>query len=155
MPECERIRDLLPGLADGDLDAEDAALVSGHVAVCPACARESEAMRSISLALRQEPCPDIALPTGAQAAAWILDRERGARPWWASFRFVWAPVAAVGAIAGLVFYTSGGFPGRTAEAPQQTRPAAVEPLPALVISDDEETGRQVLLAPAPAAQARR
>ena len=61
-------------LPDGELSAADAAFVEAHLAGCDACRREAQAFLGLGELLRQETAPDADLPTGAQAAAWILDR---------------------------------------------------------------------------------
>jgi predicted anti-sigma-YlaC factor YlaD len=72
--ECRRVIRLLPMLPDGGLSAADAAFVEAHLAGCDACRREAQAFLGLGELLRQETAPDADLPTGAQAAAWILDR---------------------------------------------------------------------------------
>jgi len=50
--DCRRIRDLLPGFALGDLDAEPAQAVREHLEGCPGCRAESLSLGSASEALR-------------------------------------------------------------------------------------------------------
>jgi len=78
-PECRRIIRLLPGLPDGELSPADAALVQAHLVACDACRREAEAFLGLGELLRAEAAPEADLPTGAAAAAWILDREQTKR----------------------------------------------------------------------------
>ena len=44
---CDEIRERLDGWVAGELDAGEAALVAGHVAVCAACRREEAAWRDL------------------------------------------------------------------------------------------------------------
>jgi anti-sigma factor RsiW len=140
--------ELLPRLPDDDLSAQERALVQAHLEGCETCRAQAEAQQRISLILREEPAPDTGLPTGAQAAAWIMQRERQARPWWLHLRLAWASLGAAVVIAAAVFFVAPGSVFRPSAAREVTAPViqAPQPLPALVISDDEDTGRQVLLA---------
>jgi predicted anti-sigma-YlaC factor YlaD len=155
-PECHRIAHLLPALPDGDLDPAEAAEVQAHLEACPECRADAEAMLRVSELLRQDPVANIVLPDGADAAAWILEQDAARpHPWWRWPGIRWAPGLAV-ATAALAAVLLGGplrFHHREGPKPgdHTTAPAAPanEPLPALVVVDDEETGRQVLLAPSP------
>src|SRR5688572_18349783 len=104
--DCKRIAELLPALSDGDLSPEEAAFVETHLETCTACRTEEEAQRRISQVLREEPLADVSLPTGAQAAAWIAQRERDARPWWLHLRLAWASLAAAAVVTAAVFFVA-------------------------------------------------
>jgi hypothetical protein len=73
--ECRKVLPLLPALPDGDLKPSDAARVQAHLAVCSACREEAQAFLGLGERLRQAPVPEAALPTGAQAVAWILEAD--------------------------------------------------------------------------------
>lgn len=149
--ECRRVAPLLPGLPDSDFPAEDRARVEAHLETCPLCREEAEAFQGLARLVKQEPVSELSLPTGAQAAAWIRERERSSRPWWAQPRLWLGGAVATGLAAALVFGPVAPFRSRPAPpAPEAAAPAlAEESLPALVVVDDEKTGRQVLLAPEP------
>jgi Putative zinc-finger/FecR protein len=66
-------------LPDGELSPTDAALVQAHLAACDACRCEADAFLGLGEVLRAEAAPETDLPTGAEAVAWILDREQSER----------------------------------------------------------------------------
>jgi hypothetical protein len=74
-PECRQVRELLPALPDGDLPPADAARVQAHLSACDSCRREAAEFLGLGELLRAEAAPEADLPAGAQAVAWILDRE--------------------------------------------------------------------------------
>ncbi len=123
-----------------------------HLEGCPACRAEAESYRKLPSLLGGDPAPEVSLPSGSEAAAWILrqDRERSRR-WWQRLpggRVApgVAGLALVAATVAVVGVSPKGFRSSAARSPVTT-PAT--PLPALVVVDDEETGRQVMLAPSP------
>jgi hypothetical protein len=74
MTECTNgeLRDLLPELVNGRLDAEMRQRVEGHVASCEVCANELALLRSVRPALMRAPAIDaerIAAAVRAQTAA--------------------------------------------------------------------------------------
>lgn len=75
-PECRPIAPLLPALPDDELSPAEAARVRAHLAVCPRCREEAQAFRRLGALLREQSVPEVELPAGAQAVAWI---ERAAR----------------------------------------------------------------------------
>ena len=79
MSECTNgeMRDLLPELVNGRLDAEQQLAVEAHVAECAECAAEVTLLRSLRPALMSAPVVDthrIAAAVRAQTAA---PRQRG------------------------------------------------------------------------------
>lgn len=87
MSECTNgeMRDLLPELVNGRLDAAQQLAVEGHVAACAECAAELTLLRSLRPVLMREPVVDtqrIAAEVRAQtsAAAERKPSQRGA-PW--------------------------------------------------------------------------
>jgi anti-sigma factor RsiW len=61
MMSCESIRDQLPGLLYGDLEAADAASVKGHLQACPVCRREYAALKEVHRLLDGAPVPVVAV----------------------------------------------------------------------------------------------
>ena len=146
---------LLPALPDGALNAADAAALEAHLAVCPSCRAEAGATFRLAEAVRADPLPGVSLPGGSQAVSWILQQDavRTAHRSW--HRLAWAPGLAVATVAVTALLVVGAPRGPRAVQPDPTssvalmQPSAQEPLPALVVVDDERTGRQVMLIPAP------
>jgi len=138
----------LPALHDGELDAAAAAEVQAHLDGCEACRQEARALLRMRELLRHEPLPHVALPSGAQMATRILEQEAARAPepehW---LRSAWRPglaLAAVALVAALIRTPTTEVPAP----PPSQAPAVEASLPALVVMDDEQTGRQVLMAPA-------
>lgn len=138
---CGEVRGLLPAFLDGELSPARRAAVREHMDLCAACAEEMRRSAMLGEALRRDPCPDVVLPGGESAAAWVLEQEqaraRRKRRW---SRLIWAPGAAVAglAAAALLF----------APPPQPVPPTPVVTAAAsMVVIDDERTGRQVLVIP--------
>src|SRR5438445_8558655 len=75
--DCQQLAHLLTALPDHDLSPSEAARVQAHLAVCPSCREEARAFFRLGELLRQAPVPEAHLPTGAQAAAWIWEADRG------------------------------------------------------------------------------
>lgn len=90
MSECERFRDLLSPLVDGEAGAE----VARHVEGCPACAAEVEDYRRLDGALRR--AIDRPIPRGA------IPRRRSWVPW--------AAAAALALVAAGVMIRGAGQP---------------------------------------------
>jgi len=151
--ECRRLAPWIPDLGSGDLEPEQAAAVRTHLEGCAHCRGEAEAMLRVRSLLQAERCPEVRLPSGAALAGRILEREaaRSREPWvrwswpWVRSGPGWATVA-VASFAVALLVRPGLEPQISAPGPA---PVA-EPLPALVVIDDERTGRRVLLAPADA-----
>jgi anti-sigma factor RsiW len=159
--ECEWVEQRLPE-RDGALSPGQSARVEAHLAACARCRREAEALRALGPLLREPPCPDDAVPSGAQLAAWVLEQDRARAPQgpaaWAA-RFGVRPWAVAPAALGLAALLCAAVllprpqPGGTV---RPVAPAMAESAPpTLVVMDDEATGRQVLLAPAPAGRVAR
>lgn len=151
---CSKVQRLLPGLADGDMEPVLFRRVQEHLEGCPACREEAESYRKLQGLIGGDPVPEAPLPNGREAAAWILrqDVERR-RPGWLRFagpRVVYgaAGLALATVVAGVLGVAPGG---KRSPAARSGVPAPEAPLPALVVVDDEETGRQVMLAPSLAA----
>ncbi len=53
--DCRRVRELLEDEIDGALAADDARVLDEHIAACPGCAREREALAEIDAALSDAP----------------------------------------------------------------------------------------------------
>ncbi len=79
--KCDDVQLLLADYEDGTLTAAEADHVRRHLQTCPACAREAEAQRRLSAALRAGPAPQPGPRLGAMFHTW-LESEREA----ASFR---------------------------------------------------------------------
>lgn len=58
-PTCDRVLDLLEPFVDGEVSAEEQALVQAHVERCPTCARELSIARRIQTELRALPQPEL------------------------------------------------------------------------------------------------
>jgi hypothetical protein len=86
MSDCTNgeLRDLLPELVNGQLDAEMQRTVEAHVASCEECAKELALLRSLRPALMRGPVVDAARIAAAVRAQVPASRERQvsrARPW--------------------------------------------------------------------------
>jgi anti-sigma factor RsiW len=143
---CSRAGALLSARPDGLLEPAADAALARHLEACEACAREAAAQAGMARAFRKDPLPAEALPCGAAAAIWVLEQEaaraRARRLVWTRRTLVTLPLTAVLAVL-LVFGPRAGAP------PEQNAtgaPPKTAPLPALVIVDDEDTGRSVVLA---------
>ena len=59
MTDCEKCREMISCLLDGELDEKERSFVRGHIAGCPECRRVYEAFLAVSAQLREEePLPD-------------------------------------------------------------------------------------------------
>lgn len=97
MTDCPNatVRDRLPDLLHGALDAPSRAVVEAHVAGCPDCASELSLLREAQAALSRAPQVDVAAIVAA------LPRPAGARRPAARPRLVRFPVPAGRGSAGL------------------------------------------------------
>jgi anti-sigma factor RsiW len=146
--ECGRIAALLPALPDGDLDAEAAARVKAHLEGCRTCAVEARAYLGMGGLLRVEPCPRALLPSGSEVVTRILEKEAGRAGAQRRWPAVLAPAAVAASAAAILVFTQPPPPrDRRVPAPSHVAAPGADPLPALVVVDDEETGRMVQLAP--------
>lgn len=148
--DCGRVKPLLPGLPDGELTPDVRRAVEAHLEGCESCRSEAGGFRALGRTLRAVPPPQEELPGGSQAVEWILRQEATrTRPWWSALEPVLRPGPAIGlAMATLLIVMVTRLELGTASRPQPvTSAAAPEALPALIVVDDEESGRQVLLAP--------
>jgi anti-sigma factor RsiW len=104
MSECTNgeLRDLLPELVNGRLDAETLRVVEAHVAACEECAQELALLRSLRPALMREPVVDagkIAAAVHAQRAA--QPRRNAVHPRFATPRRLAIAAAALLAVSAL------------------------------------------------------
>ncbi|MCD6351390.1 MAG: zf-HC2 domain-containing protein, partial [Armatimonadetes bacterium] len=82
---CARARDLLPGLAAGELGEVEAQQLRAHLAECAACRARLAGLEAAMTALHEVPTPQP--PQGAaekliaQSRTWAPVRGHG-RPWW-------------------------------------------------------------------------
>lgn len=142
---------LLSRRRDSPLAADESRDLEAHVAGCAGCRRAAQADRMLSAALQVDPLPGASLPVGADAVSWITAWEAAPAAGFRLPRRLLGTGAALAAAAAVCLFVRPVGP----QAPVPvTAPAAAEaPLPALVIVDDEETGRQVLVGPLEAASA--
>jgi len=56
---CGEARDLLPGLVYGDLSAQEAGAVDGHLQACAQCASEARALQQVRQLLRTVPGANV------------------------------------------------------------------------------------------------
>ena len=120
MNSCAEIKESIGAWLDGELRADDAALVSAHVASCGACAEERRQLERLNVTLKS------VLEAEAQESApeplWSQLRERieAKRPWYAglaewagpAFRapsFAWAVPAVIVLLIG-AFYIKPSLP---------------------------------------------
>jgi hypothetical protein len=79
--KCEEIRDLLPEVLDGEIDAADRGLFEAHIAGCPACAEEfrrlNETWTRLGLLAAERPSPALSERFYASLEA---ETKRGTRP---------------------------------------------------------------------------
>ena len=70
MTECPNanVRDLLPDLVHGRLDAETRVMVEAHLAGCADCAAEQALLRDLRASLRRTPHLDLAAIAAAVPA---------------------------------------------------------------------------------------
>jgi predicted anti-sigma-YlaC factor YlaD len=158
---CRQVRDLLPGLADRDPKPGETAAVEAHLEACPSCSREAREFLVLGDVLRQQRPPEVPLPSGEAAAARILERERAARrsaglalPRWQT-GLALAAIACAAVFAFRPAVRQHAPPAGAGDVSHAPVMAAEEPLPALLVVDDEWTGRQVLLGPSAASADRR
>lgn len=136
--ECrdEELRDLLPALAHGRLDASGRQRAEAHVASCAACAAELEIIRAARVAFARVPMVDTArivaaLPPAPLRPALRVERG-GAQPprrgWWATRSGALRIAAGIGAIAvggvGLKIATDDGAPVNVVRVEEPARPTA-------------------------------
>jgi anti-sigma factor RsiW len=150
---CGEAHAFLLAEPDGELTPAEEQALSAHLAACPACTQEAQAMRSFTRLLKEEPRPQATLPAGSAVAAQILaSQARLGRPN-PRVRFLLIP-AAVALGAAVVFapmltrLDPRHEPVIAHKIPAET---SVSQLPELLVLDDERSGRQVLIAPAVAA----
>jgi len=112
---CHEIEKELSAYLDGELSPKEAVRVRGHVAQCPACARELERLRRVITAVRE--LPEVPAPEGLKQK--ILDelaageRVRRKPAGVSRLRMLW-PTAAAVAIAALLAWYGGLFRPREA-----------------------------------------
>jgi predicted anti-sigma-YlaC factor YlaD len=155
MTDCRRVAPQLPELPDGDLPPDEAEAVRAHLAVCAACRAEAEAYHRLGTLLAEEPEPRAVLPSGRQVATWVLEREAArSRAWSAWLPAALAPAAlavalVVALVVALLLPRYGASERDPTGSPATPATVFADDAPvALVLVDDERTGRQVVLAPA-------
>jgi len=106
MSEHERIRELLPLAASGDISPEEIRLVREHLTRCDTCARVSEDFVALGSALRGLPTP---LPRAELVirVRELADLRLGRKRAWSGDAVVLAPLVAAGWIMALVPYFVG------------------------------------------------
>ena len=104
MSPCERIESHLSALADGELRPLEAIAMRRHLAACPSCERELEALESLKLTVHvaasdDRPTPGMQRRWQGALRAHVAEAEARARP----ARGLWLPSLAVAAalVAGL------------------------------------------------------
>ena len=100
--DCERIRERITAHLDGALAPEDAETVSAHLADCPDCAAEAEALKATADLLGAW---DLPLETDAAAAADLADRVLAAAAARPDRRFslrLWVAAGMAGAVLGFL-----------------------------------------------------
>jgi hypothetical protein len=146
---CAPFAGALSRMRDREVCGSEREALQEHLRVCAGCRRAAQADRLVAASLQTDPLDASELPSGEAAAAWILNREPVRRG--APRRFL-APGLALGLAALVAFAGQGVLSGRGSSGEtaivQAPHPGSEEPLPALVIVDDERSGRQVMLAPA-------
>jgi hypothetical protein len=105
-PGCRRVRRLLPDLLDQDLSGASREAVEAHLAVCPACSAERDALRDTLLALQDRPRPEAdprLLEDMRRQVRLRLAEDMAPRrlPW-----RLWVPVAAAASLALLLWWAS-------------------------------------------------
>ncbi|MBI3947929.1 MAG: zf-HC2 domain-containing protein [Armatimonadetes bacterium] len=103
---CRRIRSRLSEYMDGELAALEGARVREHLARCPRCAAEAEALRRVAGVARRvgayEPPPNLRARLDAVVLAG-LSREQVRVPWSQRFQAVLAPAGTLAAAAAALF----------------------------------------------------
>ena len=109
-PGCRRVRRILPALLDDDLSGGSREAVEAHLAVCPACSAERDALRETYRALesRTLPEPDPRLWDDLHRRVRLRlaeENQRSARRLRIPAR-TWVPVAAAAALALLLWWSA-------------------------------------------------
>ena len=111
-PEPGHLDDLLSGLLDGELGPAEEAAAAAHLAACPGCTAELEAIGAVRATVRALPAVDP--PFGFYER---MLRPSAAAPWWRDRRRAVA-AALVGSAA-----VSVGFLGVSSPTPQPVSPS--------------------------------
>ncbi len=114
MTDPRHLDDLLSGLLDGELGPAEEAAASAHLAVCPGCTAELEAISAVRMTVRALPAVD---PPFGFYERMLRPTAAGAAPWWRDRRRVVA-AALVGSAA-----VSVGFLGVSSPTPQPVSPS--------------------------------
>jgi anti-sigma factor RsiW len=99
--DCDELRPLLPGYADGELDLIHILQVERHLGDCPACSEELQRQQALRQALRDPALYHRAPPGLAERVRSALPRPVRPRAWRTS-RWRWAALAAAVAVAVLL-----------------------------------------------------
>jgi anti-sigma factor RsiW len=148
MSECTNgeLRDLLPELMHGTLDAEMRGAVEAHVASCAECAEELALLRSLRVALEPAPRVDVQRIAAAVNARTMHGAAHRARP-----RSAWrlaiaaAALVAVSGIGYAVVARHAGAPS-VAVAPAPAVPASAR-TPAPIVAPPQGAPPRVAVAP--------
>ena len=133
MSECTNgeLRDLLPELMHGTLDAETRRVVEAHVASCTECAEELALLRSLRAALEPAPRVDVQRIAAAVSAQTIHERARPRAPW----RIALAAAALV-AVSGIGYAV---LTRRVSVPTVSVAPAPIVPAPAPIVAPSPAT----------------
>jgi len=112
--DCVGIRNELSAYIDGELTPDEAERVRSHLAQCPACREEEEALRRVAAAVGE--LPSLAAPPGLRQAT--LERVRAERPRRTArrLRLLWPAAAAILIALALTMYSSLGRRSRSESA---------------------------------------
>jgi hypothetical protein len=125
---CAQMEQKLPAFVEGDLGPAEAARCAGHLAACPACRALEADLRLLAGALAAWQPPAADLPSGASAAAWILERAVATRSsTLRRARLAYAAAALLGLVALSGWWISTGRGGRAGTPPIVRRPPASSP----------------------------
>lgn len=111
--DCGAAPEKIEAKADGLLPREEATELTGHLAGCPACAADDEAISATGPALRaltgiraMEKAPALDAMWTRVRAGIEESREAQRRPSWIA-RWAWIPAAVALAVLALLFYPAG------------------------------------------------
>jgi hypothetical protein len=170
MFDCANVemRELLPDLAAGTLDAAARARVEQHVATCAECASELETLRLVRSSFRDAPAVDVAriiaaLPRPAAAGNAAPAQRTGSVKRWMDWRVAAAlTTITIGALSLAVSQrissrpdvgpSDSGVVARVAPRPVGIQSNPVAPSPETASARRPETPRSVRSAASPAAQ---
>ncbi len=131
MNECERYQELISGMIDGELSAEEEAEVRAHLAQCPECSAMYEVFAAVGEAIRDQDVPDT-LHAGIMANISAAEKARRTQHTIVRLRPILAAAACLVVLVGTVFALKNTmFPARNAmkaadaEAPKAMAPSVM------------------------------